>query len=438
MSSARSAVVWAIRYGLPGLAIRMAARRGDLIARSAVDPTALDEPAQFYADLRALGPLAGNRLIGASAHHAVVNQVLRDEAFRADPGGAPTALLNKIMLAAVDPRALGPVDIPSLLAIEPPQHTRIRRLVSHAFTPRAIAAYGDTIREIATGLLDRAEARGRFDLIEDYASQLPVAVIARIMGIPDDMHDELLGIGNDAALTLDPALSWRDFRTADRAIRHAGVLLDEHIATLRREPGDDLLSELVRISEDGDRLSDEELRVNTLLLLGAGFETTVNLIGNAVALLLAHPDQLAFLRSESSAWPNAVDEVLRYDSPVQVTVRVAREDTEVAGQPVKAGRGLVLMLAAANRDPQIFTDPDRFDVTRPDARLHLAFSAGVHYCLGAQLARLEAAIALETLFDRFPGLTATAAPTRRRTRVLHGFERFPVSTGASVPAMRLD
>ena len=429
MSTARSAVVWGIRYGIPGFAIRMAARRGDLIARAAADPTALDDPAKLYADLRALGPVAGNRLIGASAHHAVVNHILRDEAFRADPGGAPTQWLNKIMLAAVDPKALGPVDIPSLLAIEAPQHTRIRRLVSHAFTPRAIAGYADTIREIADDLLDRAAARGgRFDVVADYASLLPVTVIAQIMGIPPDMHDDLLQIGNDAAMTLDPALSWRDFRAADRAIRRADVLLGEHVAALRREPGGDLLSQLVQISADGDRLTDQELRVNTLLLLGAGFETTVNLIGNAVALLLEHPDQLAGLRADPTGWPNAVDEVLRYDSPVQMTVRVARQDTEVAGQPVKAGRGIVLQLAAANRDPDVFTEPDRFDVTRPDARLHLAFSAGIHYCLGAQLARLEAAIALETLFDRFPDLALSGAPERRRTRVLRGFESFPVTT----------
>lgn len=424
----RAAVVWGLRYGLPGFAIRVAARRGNLIARSAVDPTALTDQAGFYAQLRAMGPLAGNRLIGASAHYSVVNHILRSEAFRANPGGAPTEWLDRIMVRAIDPRALGPVDVPSLLAIEAPQHTRLRRLVSHAFTPRAIAGYADTIRGIADRLLDRAAERGgEFDLIDDYAAQLPVAVIARIMGIPDDVHDELLGIGNDAALTLDPAMSWRDFRAADHAIRRAGVLLDEHIANLRKAPGDDLLSELVRIRDDGDRLSDEELRVNTLLLLGAGFETTVNLIGNAVALLLDHPDQLAGLVIDPDGWPNAVDEVLRYDSPVQVTVRLAREDTEVAGQPVRAGRGFVLMLGAANRDPEVFPDPDRFDVTRAEARLHLAFSAGIHYCLGAQLARLEAAVALQALFERFPNIVAAEPPTRRRTRVLHGFERFPVS-----------
>jgi cytochrome P450 len=428
MRAARSALVWGIRYGLPGFVIRRFAKRGDLIARSAVDPTVFDDAANFYAQLRAMGPVGGNRLIGASAQHRVVNHVLRSEVFRADPGGAPTPLLNKLMLAAVDPRALGPVDVPSLLAIEPPQHTRIRRLVSHAFTPRAINGYAETIRGITDALLDRAG--DRFDLIDDYASRLPVAVIAKIMGIPEEMHDELLGIGNDAALTLDPAMSWRDFRAADRAIRKAHVLLGQHIAELRRAPGADLLSELVQISDDGDRLTDEELRVNTLLLLGAGFETTVNLIGNAVALLLQHPDQLAGLRFDPAGWPNAVDEVLRYDAPVQVTVRVAREDTELSGHPVRAGQALVLMLAAANRDPEVFPDPDRFDVTRPEARLHLSFSAGIHYCLGAQLARLEATIALQTLFERMPELTAAAAPTRRRTRVLHGYEKFPVAVRA--------
>jgi cytochrome P450 len=433
MTPARSAVVWGIRYGLPGLAIRTAARRGDLIARAAADPSAMDDPARLYADLRALGPLGGNRLVGATARHGVVNSILRDDAFRADPGGAPTQWLNKVMLAAIDPRALGPVDAPSLLAIEPPQHNRIRRLVSHAFTPRAIAGYTDTIREIANGLLDRVAARGgQFDLVDDYAAKLPVTVIARIMGIPAEQHDQLLGIGNDAAMTLDPALTWRDFRAADAAVRRAGVMLDEHIANVRRRPGDDLLSELVMISEDGDRLTDTELRVNTLLLLGAGFETTVNLIGNAVALLLEHPDQLVGLLADADGWPNAVEEVLRFDSPVQMTVRVAQRRTEVAGQTVKAGRGVILHLAAANRDPDVFADPDCFDVTRPEARLHLAFSAGIHYCLGAQLARLEAAIALETLFARFPDLATTAPPTRRRTRVLHGFERFPVAAAAPV------
>jgi cytochrome P450 len=427
MRTFRSAVVWWIRYGLPGLAIRFAARRGDLIARSAVDPAALDEPAEFYAQLRDMGPLAGNRLIGASAQHAVVNQILRSDSFRANPGGAPTAWLDKIMVRAIDPRALGPVDIPSLLAIEPPQHTRLRRLVSHAFTPRAIASYAEPIREIADALLDRAAARGgEFDLIEDYATQLPLSVIARIMGIPEDMNDELLGIGNDAALTLDPAMSWRDFRAADRAVRRAGVLLDEHIAALRRSPGDDLLSQLVRMNDDGDRLSDVELRVNTLLLIGAGFETTVNLIGNGIVLLLRHPEQLAALRADPALWSGAVEEILRYDSPVQNTARRALKATEVAGHAIGKDTVIGILLGGANRDPVKFPDPTSFDVRRANAREHLAFSAGVHFCLGAALARMEAETALRRLFERFPDIRLAGEPQRRPTRTLHGYRSVPV------------
>ena len=435
VTGVRPRVVWGVRYGIPGLAIRMAARRGDLIARSAVDPSAVEDPASLYDELRALGPLGGNKLVAASAHHAVVNEILRSDAFFANPGGGPTRTLDRILTRAIDPRALGPVDIPSLLAIHPPQHSRIRKLVTHAFTPKAIAGYADTIRAVANELLDAAQARGSFDLVTDYATPLPVRVIADIIGIPPELHDDVLRVSNEAALTLDPALTWRQFRSADAAIREATVMLDDHIAQLRRNPGDDLLSELVRINTDGDRLSDEELRVNTLLLLGAGFETTVNLIGNAVSLLMQHRDQLRRLQADPSGWPNAVDEVLRYDSPVQVTVRVSNRATEVAGQHVPESRAVVLMLGAANRDPAVFTEPDRFDVTRPDARNHLAFSAGIHYCLGAQLARLEAAIALETLFERFPDLTLAGPAVRRRTRVLHGFEHLPVAVAPAAPSV---
>jgi cytochrome P450 len=428
VSTARTATVWFLRYGIAGWAIKSAARRGDVIARASSDPNALDDPVALYDELHAMGPIGGNRLVSASAHHAVVNQVLRDDVFAAEPGSAPTKLLNRIMAAAIDPRALGPVDIPSLLAVQAPQHTRIRTLVSHAFTPRAIAQYAERIEQIAHQLLDTAPATtGRFDLVHDYAALLPITVIAEIMGVPKELRPALLRIGNDAAMTLDPALSWRDFRAADRAIREGNAMLDEHIATLRRAPGDDLLSEMVRAHSDGDRLSDEELRVNTLLLIGAGFETTVNLIGNATALLLAHPDQLGLLRDDPELWPNAVDEVLRYESPVQATVRIPQRDTELAGYPLRAGRPVVCLLGAANRDPAVFSDPHRFDVTRADARSHLAFSAGAHYCLGAQLAKLEARIALRVLFERYPDLALAALPTRRATRILYGYSHLPVS-----------
>lgn len=417
--------VWAMRYGLPGAVLHAAARRGEPIARSAVGMAARHDPSGMFHELHAKGPVFGNRLITASAHHAVVNGVLRHEAALVNPGGAPTKTLTRIMTAALDPRALGPIDPPSLLAVQPPQHTRIRKLIAPAFTPAAIKGYEQRVRTIAENLLDGVD--GTFDLIEDYAAALPVTVIADIMGISNESRGDLLRIGNDAALTLDPALTWREYRRAEQAIREGNALMDEHIANLRAEPGDDLMSRLIGAGADGDRLTDEELRVNALLLIGAGFETTINLIGNAVALLLAHPEQLAALRDDPALWENAVEEVLRYDSPVQVSVRLPREDLTVAGQHIPGGRAILLMLAAANRDPAVFPDPDRFDVTRPEARQHLAFSAGIHFCLGAQLARLEARVALQVLFERFPSLGLAAEPTRRLTRVLRGYAHLPVA-----------
>lgn len=425
--AARVATVWATRYGLPGLAIRGMARRGDLIAGSAADPALLAAPFETYEKLRALGPVTANRFLAATTDHGVANQVLRSEEFLVAPGTPPTAWLARLMAAAVDPRALGPQDAPSLLAIQPPRHTTLRKMMTHAFTPRAITAYAPRIWAIAEELLERAAAKpGGFDVIADYAALLPVTVIAEILGVPTDLRDEFLAMGNDAALTLDPVLSWRDYRRADRSLRRGHEFFDDHIAALRRAPGDDLLSELVQAAPGGTGLTDEELRVNSLLLLGAGFETTVNLIGNAVPLLLGHPDQLAGLRDDAAGWDNAVEEVLRFDAPVQVTLRTPRAETELGGRPMRAGTPLLVMIGGANRDPAVFEDPARFDVTRRNARAHLSFSAGAHYCLGAQLARLEAAIALEALFDRFPGLHLTGAPTRRMTRVLRGYEHLPV------------
>ncbi len=429
MSAVRSTAVWAIRYGLPTFAIRTAARRGDLIARLTADPALRDDPFGAYDRLRAQGELVTNAFVSATASHGVANKVLRDERFVANPGGGVSALLDRVLAAAVDPKALGPVDPPSLLAIHPPQHTRLRKLVAHAFTPRAIAALEGRIRTIANELLDRVADGEPFDLVDAYAGPLPVTVIAEILGVPAELHAQFLSWGNDAAATLDPDLSWRSFRRADRALRAIHAWSAQHLARLRHEPGDDLLSTLVHTVEDGDQLTDTELRATGLLLLGAGFETTVNLIGNGVRLLLEHPEQLAAVRADPSLWAGVVEEVLRYDSPVQVTLRVAREDTELAGHPLPKGRGVIVMLGGANRDPAVFPGPDRFDVTRANAREHLAFAAGIHYCLGAQLARLEGRIALQALFERLPGLRLAGTPVRRETRVLRGYSHLPVRGG---------
>jgi cytochrome P450 len=260
-----------------------------------------------------------------------------------------------------------------------------------------------------------------------YAGPLPVRVISEILGVPSYMQPHMLEWGNAAAVTLDPALRYRQFRDASKALRSIHAWLGEHLKDLRRNPGDDLLSKLAQTVDEGESLNDVELRATALLVLGAGFETTVNLIGNAVTQLLAHPDQLEMLKANPDGWGNAVDEVLRYDSPVQVTVRIAGEDTEVCGHPIPSGRFVSLMLGGANRDPEVFEEPQRFDVTRANAREHLGFSAGIHFCLGASLARLEGATALRMLFERFPDLALAGDPVRRQLRVLRGYEHMPVT-----------
>jgi hypothetical protein len=206
--------------------------------------------------------------------------------------------------------------------------------------------------------------------------------------------------------------------------------MTEHLRRLRADPGDDLLSQLVTVADDdGSRLSERELVSTALLVLAAGFETTVNLIANGSRLLFDHPDQRERLAADPALWPTAVDEVLRVESPVSRTARRARRDTEMAGREIPAGSLVVTVLAGANRDPEVFTDPARFDVGRENAREHLAFSSGIHYCLGAALARMEGEVALRALFERFPDLAPAGEARRRPTRILRGYEAMPVLPG---------
>jgi cytochrome P450 len=264
------------------------------------------------------------------------------------------------------------------------------------------------------------------DVIEDYASLLPATVIAEMLGAPVEMRRQFLHWGEGAALSLDAGLTYAQFRRTERDLAALQAWMEGHFAHLRRHPGDNILSALVHARDDEGRLSEDELINIAMLLLAAGFETTVNLIGNGVGLLTAHPDQLALLRAEPQHWPRAVDEVLRVDSPVQRTGRIAQRDTEVAGERFRTDQVVVLMLGGANRDPAVFADPDRFDVTRPNAGDHLAFSSGPHFCLGAALARMEGEVGLRALFDRFPDLALAGPPRRRPTRVLRGYAAMPV------------
>lgn len=425
--TAQSFGFWAVTHGFQRLGLNAGARGGDLSARLTVEPELRADPFPSYEQIRAQGILVPGRILYSTANHAAVNEILRSEDFSV--GGDHQELpgpLPKIVHRLSDPWAAGPVDPPSMLAVDPPLHGRYRKLVSRAFTARSVHGLEGSVADVVARELDKLEAGPTdVDLVETFAARIPVAIIADLLGVPANMHDQLLEWGNAAAITLDPGLTWKQFRHADGAVRALHLWIDEHLRTLRANPGDDILSRLLQ-NEAADQLTDIELRATALLVLGAGFETTVNLIGNAVMQLHEHPKQRQVLVDDPQLWGNAVEEVLRYDSPVQVTFRIAAKDTEVAGKPLRAGTAVLMLLGGANRDPEIFKDPQTFDVTRDDADRHVSFSAGAHYCLGASLARLEATTALRMLFERFPDLEVTGPPVRRGTRVLRGYEHMPV------------
>lgn len=443
----RSLASWVLAHGLQKALIERNARTGDLISRLVSDPALRADPFDAYEELRSRGPITANQYVSGSVDHAVCNEVLRSDAFGvAGTDGQLPGPVQWLLRHTRDDDTLGPIDRPSMLAVDPPQHTRYRQQVARAFTARKVGRLSDRVGEVADTLLDDIERRAvagrlpaggaRFDLITEYAGRLPVTVIADLLGVPEADRDRLLVLGNEAAVTLDPGLTLAEFRRAERALRELHTWFRGHVQRLAADPGDDLLSQLVKV-EGPDRLDPVELHQVGLLVLAAGFETTVNLIGNAVALLDAHPDQLGRLLAEPDLWPNAVDEVLRLQAPVQLTMRIAQRTTEVAGRRFERGHGVLLYLAGANRDPEVFDDPARFDVARPNADQHLSFSAGVHFCLGSSLARLEAAVALRRLYERYPDLRLAGPGRRRPTRVLRGFEHLPVAAGGTSSTSRL-
>jgi cytochrome P450 len=421
-------VRWVVKHGLARQALRRAARRGDPVARLSTDRSVAREPYPTYELVRSRGPLVRERLLRATADHAVAVEILRSDVFRAgvDPTTAPW-LLRFMLKVARDPSALGPVDPPSMLVTDAPAHTRYRKLVTQVFTAKAIAGLTARIEDIADALLDELAGLEATDLLETYANLLPVTVISEILALPVEMRTKALAWGDAAAQLLDIGMDWPTFREADAAVREINDWLRDHFVQLRDHPGEDLLSQLVAAVDHGQRLTAEELMATALLVLGAGFETTVNLIANGVVLLLENPAELALLQDDPALWSNAVEEILRFDSPVQNTIRMVREPAEIAGQSLPARSVVTVLLAGANRDPKVFTDPGRFDVRRANAREHVAFSSGAHFCLGAHLARAEGEIALRTLFRRYPDLALAGAPVRRSTRTLRGWASVPVA-----------
>ncbi|MFI7406243.1 cytochrome P450 [Streptomyces sp. NPDC049541] len=360
-----------------------------------------EDPHPVYAHLRERGPVHRVRLPPPDQHHVTWLVVGHEEARTAlaDPRLAKDS--SRIGMLFLDEELIGK----HLLASDPPQHTRLRGLVSRAFTMRRVEELRPRIQEITDQLLDAMLPHGRADLVDSLAYPLPITVICELLGVPELDRGEFRKMSSEAVAPTDADLEHNAFT---RLAEYLTELIEDKRCS---GPSGDLLSDLIRTTaEDGDRLSPGELRGMAFILLIAGHETTVNLIGNAVHALLTHPDQLAALRADLSLVDGVVEETLRYEGPVEnATFRFAAEPLEIGGTRVEKGDFVMVGLSAADRDGLRYPAPDRFDIHR-DTRGHLAFGHGIHYCLGAPLARLEARTAIRTLLRRAPGLTLDARP----------------------------
>jgi cytochrome P450 len=427
---------WLALHGvIRGLA-SYGAKRGEMQGRLIADLTVRADPGGFADELRALGTLVRGRAAWLTTDHALAHQLLRSDDFAVTAIGktlpGPLGWLES--KTAVKGR-LHPLLPPSLLSVEPPEHTRYRKTVSSVFTTRAVAALRERVQQAAAALIDDL-GEGTVDVVDRYCSQLPVTVIGDIIGVPDSDRPRILEFGELAAPSLDIGLPWKQYVRVEDGLDGFNTWLTNHLQHLRDNPGDDLMSQLIAASDGGARLNDEELRATAGLVLAAGFETTVNLLGSGIRILLEHPDQLAMLLDDPDLWPGAVEEILRLESPVQLSARVARDDVEVEGRTVKRGELVILYLAGANRDPAVFADPHRFDITRENAGKHLSFSGGRHFCLGAALARAEGEVGLRTFFERYPDAALAGAGSRRETRVLRGWSSLPIALGQARSAVR--
>ena len=382
------------------------------------------DPYPTYAKLRARDPVHRSRLMQAwlFSRYADVDTILRDHRhFSSDP--------RKRTASRGQRASLPNVEEPSMLFLDPPDHTRLRALVNKAFTPRAVAALEPHIRELMATLLDAVEDPSGFDLMAAVARPLPVIVIAEMLGIPAEDRARFAVWSDQRARILEPTLSAAERETAEAAMRSLDAYLMPIISARRADPQDDIISALAQAEEEGDKLTEREVLLMLRLLLVAGNETTTNLIGNGMLALLRHPDQLAALREDPALIPSAVEELLRFDSPVQVDVRSVLDDCDVNGFRVRRGDNIICLLGAANRDSDRFQVPDRLDVRRREQN-HLAFGRGIHHCLGAPLARLEGRVVLETLIERFASMSLLGdVPAFRDSVVLRGLDSLPVAAG---------
>jgi cytochrome P450 len=383
------------------------------------DPALVANPYPAFAELRRNGRAVWDEQLGMwlAARHADADAVLR----------------HRSLARVFSPRQPEPqwatfnwLHADSILDSEPPKHTRLRSLVAKAFTRGHVEALRPAILARATALLDAVDPTEPFDVIATLAEPLPVLVIADLLGVPDSERAHLRPWSQAIVKMYEYSRTDADEAAARDAAEEFAGFVRELADRRRHDPGDDLLTRLVQVEEGGERLSENELIATAVLLLNAGHEASVNGFGNGLVALLADRDQWRTVAEDLSVVPTAVEEMLRFDSPLHLFERTARADAEVAGVTVSAGQRVAVLLGSANRDPEVFADADRFDATR-DPNPHLAFGAGIHFCLGAPLARAEMQTALALLAERFPDLVAAGPPTPRSTFVLRGFTAVPVS-----------
>jgi hypothetical protein len=393
-----------------------------------LSPDFIRDPYPHYERLRTTDPMHVNAH-GAfvASRHADVSLVMRDKRFGKDYVDRTVRRYGGKIMDEPIFRSMSHW----MLQQDPPDHTRLRGLVVKAFTARRVEDMRGRIQQVVDQTIDAVIEKGHMDLIEDFAFRLPVTIICDMLGIPEEHREVFYKGSRDGGRILDPVpLTPEEIAQANMSNAMAKMYFEQLFEMRRKNPGDDLTSQLIQAEEAGDKLSNEEMTANIILLFGAGHETTVNLIGNGLLALYRNPDQLALLKANPLLITNAIEEFLRYDSSVQLTGRVALEDIEdLGGKRIPKGETVLCLLGSANRDPAVYPDrPDRLDVTRPNVK-PLSFGGGIHFCLGAQLARIEAEVAISTLLRRLPDLRLDDPenPEWRPTFVLRGLKRLPAS-----------
>ena len=396
----------------------------DSIVFNPLDPAFIADPYPFYHRLRETAPVFKTPMgFWLLSRYDDIAASLRDRRFGKDFAGN---IQRKYGADRMKEPAIANLSH-TMLVVDPPDHTRLRGLVTKAFTARRVADMRVRIRKLVDEQLDRVADKGGMDVIRDIAHRLPVIVICDMLGIPEDHRAAFLVGSNVSGRILDPVpMSQEELQQANVGTAMGNAYFDQLCDLRRRDPQDDLTTELVRAEESGDRLTAEELRANIGLLFGAGHETTTNLIGNGLLALHRQRDQWERLKADPGLIPNAIEELLRFDSSVQMTGRATMTDIEIGGVTLPAGESVVQLLGAANRDPAQYPDPDKLDVGRQNIR-PMSFGGGIHHCLGAQLARLEGELVFTALIERFPDmeLPEKDKPDWRRSFTLRGLSKLP-------------